>query len=302
MIGALVAVLSLNLTLSLVQDYGVVARTLPVTGATATTPIALTSPAHGFVRPAHGVVSGITGTSEANGLWVLTPVDADTLALSTFTAQGLPVQSVGVNAYTGGGQIQIAFPDGSILLGRRNVALATSVASPRVVFVPTIGKAWSLEPYGGTGPDLQPAAVPPVRGSLQQQAMKLGPQIATEYLTFEVHVHGSGPDYGNALSPDFFDLDATQAIVWALYGVIFDDASPARGRVLREDWPSQSATAGSTTQRGQQWVGIIEFQEPVRQVPRQFVPIGTFIEFTVQPLNAGSTDATVFDVHQHNGP
>lgn len=297
MIGALVSILSLNLTLSLVQNYGVVAGTLPVTGATVTTPIRLSSPGHGFAlgRVLHGIVTGVSGTAEANGLWVLTPVDPNTFSLSTFTAQGTPVQSVGVNAYVSGGQIQYAFPDGCILLGRRNVALSTSVASPRIVFVPVDGKAWGFEPYGGAGPDLQPALRPPVRGSAQQQSMMTAPQLATEFSTFEVYVTGSGPNYGNALSPDFYDFDATQAIVHELYAVMFD-ASGARARVLHESWPSQKIDAGSQTQRGQQWMGVIEFQQPVSHTPAQYAPIGTFMRLTVQPINPGSGDATVIVV------
>ena len=285
-IGALVAVISLNLTSVLITDYGVIAGTLPITAATATTPITVTSTAHGFTRPLHGLVSGVTGTSEANGLWVLTPTDPNTLALSTYSAQGLPQTSVGVHAYIAGGTIQYAFPDGSILLGRRNIALATSVASPRIVFIPTAGKAWGLEPYGGAGPSITPASNPNVRGSLEQQSMTLGPQLATEFTTFEVHVHGSGPNYGNALSPDFFDLDATQALVFALYSVLFDASGGARAKVLHETWPSQSIEAGSQTQRGQRWVGIIEFQQPVQRIPRSFVPIGTYMTLIVEPVNA----------------
>jgi hypothetical protein len=297
MIGALVAVLSLNLTSVLITDYGVVAGTLPVVGASATTPIVVSSPAHGRVRPLHGIVSGVTGTAEANGVWVLTPDGPDAFTLSTFSAQGLPEPSVGVHAYTGGGQIQYAFPDGSILLGRRNVALATSVASPRIVFVPTEGRQWGLDAYGGAAPSILPASRPNVRGSLEQQSMTLGPQLGTEYLTFEVHVTGSGPNYGGPLAPDFEDLDATQAIVFALYSVLFDAAGAARARVLHESWPSQSIDAGTTTQRGQQWKGIVEFQEPVQRIPKRFVPIGTYLELIVQPLNAGSTDGTTIVIH-----
>jgi hypothetical protein len=296
MIGALVAILSLNLTSVLVTDYGVIAASLPVTGATATTPIELTSTGHGYARPVHGLVSGVTGTAEANGLWVLTPVDPNTLALSTFTAQGIPVQSVGVNAYVSGGIIQLAFPDGSILLGRRNVALATSVASPRIVFVPTDGKAWSFEPYVGAAPSITPASVPNVRGSVEQQSMTLGPQMATEFTTFEVYVSGSGPNYGNELSPDFYDLDATQSIVFALYSVCFD-ASGARAKVLHESWPSQSIEAGTQTQRGQQWKGVIEFQQPVIRIPTTFVPIGTSLQITVEPVNPYVTDPVVIDIN-----
>lgn len=301
MIGALVAILSLNLTSVLVVDYGVVAATLPVTAATVATPIALTSPSHGYARPIHGVVSGITGTVEANGVWVLTPVDANTLALSTFTPQGVTVQSVGAHAYAGGGQIQIAFPDGSILLGRRNVALATSVASPRIVFVPTEGRAWNFDPYVGAAPSIAPATIPNTRGSPEQQSMTLGPQMATEFTTFEVYVTGSGPNYGDPLSPDFFDLDATQSLVFALYSVCFD-ATGARARVLHESWPSQAESAGTQTQRGQQWKGVLEFQQPVTRIPVQFVPIGTSLEMTVQPVNPGSTDPVVFNIYPPSAP
>jgi hypothetical protein len=305
MIGELISIISLNMTLSLVQDYGVIAGTLTITGATQTTPIQISIPNHGFPsgRVIHGVVTGVLGTVEANGLWVLTVVDQNTFSLATFTAQGLPVQSVGVNAYISGGQVQYAFPDGSILLGRRNPQLATSVASPRIVFIPTDGKAWSFESYGGAGPDLQPASVPNVRGSAQQQSMTLQPQLATEYTTFEVTVHGSGPNYGNPLSPEFYDFNATQALVFVLYAVLFDASGPARAKVLHESWPSQKDDAGAMTQRGQMWKGVIEFQQPVTRVPKEFVPIGTYLQEVVQPLNGlVPGDQTTIDVHQDDGP
>ena len=285
MIGPLVAILSLNLTALLIQNFGVVARTLPITAATATTPIRVTSTAHGLVRPAHGIVSGVTGTIEANGLWVLTPTDPNTLALSTFTPQGLVVQSAGTNVYAGGGQIQIAFPDGSILLGRRNVALATAVATPRIVFVPTDGKAWSFESYGGAAPSILPAGSPPVRGSPEQQSMTLGPQLATRYPTFETYVSASGPNYGGTLSPDYDDLNATESLVAALYSVCFDASGGARAKVLHESWPSQAADAGTQTQRGQQCRLVIEFQEPVQILPSEFVPLGTSLVETVEPTD-----------------
>jgi hypothetical protein len=296
MIGALVSVLSLNLTLSLVQA-GVVHATLPISNATVATPIAVTSTAHGIPlgRVLHGVVTGVTGTTEANGLWVLTPTDPNTLALSTLSAQGVAAPSVGVHAYTGGGQIQYAFPDYQILLGRRNVALSSAVASPRIVFIPTDGRAWGLDPYGGPG---SPASVPNIRGTVEQQSQSLEPQLATEYTTFEVHVTGSAPDYGaSGPSPDFGDFDATQALVFALYAVMFDGSGPPRAKVLHESWPSQSIDAGTMTQRGQQWKGIIEFQQPVIREPLQFVPIGTYMSLIVRPFGAsGTSDDTVIVV------
>lgn len=279
MIGALVAILSLNLTASLVQDYGQVAATLPIAGATATTPIAISSPGHNVPlgRVLHAIVSGVRGMTEANGLWVLTPVDQNTFTLSTFTAQGVSVQSIGTNAYTGGGVASLAFPDGSILLGRRNLATSTAVTTPRIVFVPTAGRAWDFESYGGVG---APATAPPNRGSLEAQAEKLSPQIATEFATFDVYVTGAA----NPPSPDFGDFDATQSVVHALYAVMWNACGP-RAKVLRASWPSQSKDSGTVTQRGAQWCGIVELPQPVFPASARFVPPGTSFTFTIEPIN-----------------
>jgi hypothetical protein len=289
MIGALVAILSLNLTQALVEDWGVVYKTLPITNATTTTPIVVTSANHGVALASriHGVVSGVVGTIEANGLWVLTPLDANTFSLTTFDAQGNLVNSIGANPYVSGGQVQWAFPDGQILLGRRNKNLTTMVATPRIVMIPTRGRAWDFEAYGGAAPSITGLPFAPTdRGSPEQQAMTLGPQQATEHLTFEVYINGSGPNYGNPLNPDFEDFDATQALVHAFYSVLFDlIGGVPRAKILEERWPSQEESAGSQTQRGQQWRGILEVQSPVRPVSGTFVPIGTHAEEIVQPVH-----------------
>lgn len=298
-IGAIVTLLSLNLTISLIQDYSAVAGAFTLTNVTQTTPITITVPAHGVPpgRNVHGIISGVTGSTEANGAWVATPLDANTFALTTLTEQGILVQSVGVNPYTGGGILQYAFPDWSILLGRRNVALSSAVASPRVVFVPTTGKAWNIEPYAGAAPSIVAPGRPPARGTAEQQSMTTQPQIATEYLTFEVYVTGCGPDYGQPESPDCYDFDATQRTVFALYAVMFDAFGMERCQVLRERWPSQEVEAGTVTQRGQQWAGIVQLQVPVAPVPLQFVPEGTSLVFTVEPVNPlVPDDQTTFTV------
>jgi hypothetical protein len=299
MIAAFVAVLSLNLTLSLVQDYGVIYKTLPITGATVTTPIIVTSAAHGVAMASriHGVVTGVGGTSEANGLWILTPTDADHFSLTALDAQGNLIESVGVNAYASGGQIQWAFPDGQILLGRRLKNLATAVATPRIVFIPTTGRGWGFEPYGGAAPSITPAEVPNVRGGPEQQAMTTEPQLATEFPTFEVYVNGTGVNYGNALDPDFADFEATQALVHALYAQLFDAVGGLpRAKILRESWPSQDEKQGAMTQRGQQWMGILEIQQPVRTVPQTFVPEGVRLTITVVPVDPASGDATTITI------
>jgi hypothetical protein len=299
MIGAFVSILSLNLTLSLVQDWGVVYKTLPITDATVTTPIVVTSVAHGIPagRLIHGIVTDVVGTTEANGLWVLTPLDADTFSLTTFDAQGNAVQSVGANAYISGGVITWAFPDGQILLGRRNKMLTTMVATPRILFIPTKGAAWRFEPYGGASPEITGLPrEPDARGSAEQQAMTSEPQLATEPLTFEVYVNGSGPNYGGPLSPDFEDFDATQAVVHALYAELFDAVGGLpRAKILAESWPSQEENQGTMTQRGQQWRGILEVQMPVRKTPIAFVPIGVSVAMIVQPNDPAVEDPIEID-------
>ena len=295
MIGALISVLSLNLTLSLVQA-GQIAKTFPITAATTTTPIAVTSTAHGVPlgRVVHAVVSGLNGMPEATGLWVMTPTDANTFTLAAFTAQGVSVPSVGKGTYVSGGIAQVAFPDYQILLGRRWIAQSTAVVSPRIVVVPTDGKAWSLEPYGGAA---VPGAFTPPLGNLEQQAEAQQPQLATSFPTFEVYVTGCA----NPPSPDFGDFDATQAIVDALFVVLFDAIGPARAQVLHDSWPSQLAptdprATGSLTQRGQQWKGILQLQHPVVRAPLSFVPAGVSLVETVTPLGAGSGDYTTITI------
>ena len=291
MIGfsTLVARLSLNLMLSLVGS-GQVAQTLTITGATTTTPIAVTCTAHGIPlgRVAHGYVSGVGGMPETKGGWVLTPADANTLTLSGYTNQGAPAPSVGVNAYTSGGTVQLAFPDYQILLGRRWIASSTAVVSPRFVFVPTDGKKWDFEPYGGMG-----GAAPQQRGTGEQQAEKLNPQLATQFATFEVYVTGAA----NPPQPDFGDFDATELLVQALYQVLWDGVGGARAKVLHESWPSQTGSAGSQTQRGQQWKGIVEFQMPVSEYPLSFVPPGTSLQLNIAPVNPGTTDTTTLTLY-----
>jgi hypothetical protein len=167
------------------------------------------------------------------------------------------------------------------------VALSSAVASPRIVFVPTDGKAWGFEPYGG---DMGPAELPTVRGSLEAQAAKLEPQLATEFATFEVYVTGAA----TPPSPDFGDFEAVQFLVGALYSVLFDSVGGLpRAKILHESWPSQTKEAGSQTQRGQQWCGILEMQLPIRKLPMSFVPNGTKITLTVEPVNPASTDPVV---------
>jgi hypothetical protein len=287
MIGALVALLSLEVTRRLVAA-GTVYATLSVTGASNTTPIVVQTPTpHGLIRPAHGVVAGVGGNTNANGVWICTPTDSTHLKLTGFDRQGTFVNSVGNASFTTGGTIQIAFPDGSILLGRRNVAMATAVASPRIVFVPIESPAWGLDPYGGVIP---PATLPNKQSAqtAEQITMLQSRQLATERQRFEVHVTGcaSPPE------PDFGDFDVTQAIYQTLYATMFDIISPDRARVLAGKWVSQGNDIQVLDVRGQKWVGIVEIAQPVIANPLAFVPSGVIATLIVQMPGATAPDQT----------
>jgi hypothetical protein len=288
-LSALVALISLNLTSTLVTDYEFVAGTLPITGATVSTPIQVTCAAHGLPpgRTLHGVVTGVGGTFEANGVWVLSYVDPNTLSLSTLSAQGLPAPSVGVHTYTSGGLVSYAFPipDGRALMGRRNVPMVMSDVSPRIVFVPTDGRRWGFEAYAGANPNILPAESPNVQGSLEQQSMTTQPQLATHFPTFEVYVTATAKLTGSPNpDPDALDFDAVEVLCDILYGVLFDSVG-GRVNVLHEAWPSQGRSAGTASQRGQQKLLVIELQQPVTKPPLGFVPSGVSLVETVYPIN-----------------
>lgn len=291
MIGALVSLLSLDMTRKLVAA-GMVASTFTITGATNATPIVLTtSTAHGLTRRTHAVVSGVVGNVAANGLWVMTPTSTTQLALSTFESDGTPVNSVGSGAYTSGGLAKTAFPDGSIRLGRRNVPMASAVATPRIVFVPVGSSEWKLDPYGGAIPA---ASRPPARvnQTAEQQTMLQRRQLNTERQKFEVHVTGCAtpPD------PDFGDFDVTQAIYQSLYESMFNLITPDRARVLGGNWVSQVESIQTLDTRGQKWVGVVEIAQAVADNPLSFVNANTDGTLVVNFDNGDPADETVIVV------
>jgi hypothetical protein len=196
---------------------------------------------------------------------------------------------VGVNAYVSGGTISYCFPDYQILLGRQMLNLATSVASPRIAMIPTYEPEWTFDPLGGVG-----AAVtfPADQGPIEVQNATLSPQEETQPLTFEVHVTGCA----NPPSPSFGDFDACQALLWAFRTVCLQATGAPRCRVRRGSWPSQLPDAAASLQRGQKWVGIIEFAQPVSTTPLQYVPAGTSLTYTVSTVSGGSSDDVSFTV------
>jgi len=267
-----------------------VAATVVLVDATDATPIVVaTSSAHGFTRPVHGVIDSVTGNTAANDTWVCTPVDDTHLTLSTYDIQGNVVPSVGNGSYVSGGTLSLAFPDGSILLGRRNIAMQSAVATPRIVFVPLGSGEWELDPYGGVIPPV--TTLPRRRSTLtaEEQTMLLARQLVTEKQRFEVHVTGAAvpPD------PDFGDFDVTQAVYQTLYGVLFDFITPSRARVLEGRWTSQTEDSASVDTHGQKWVGVVEIAQPVTDTPLRFVPLGVVGSIDVMLAGAGSTDDVI---------
>lgn len=70
---------------------------LTITGATAATPIVVTSVAHGYSNGDTVFIQGVLGNTKANGTFQVAGVAADTFQL---------VDSIGTVAYTSGGYVQ----------------------------------------------------------------------------------------------------------------------------------------------------------------------------------------------------
>ena len=301
MLATLVAQLSLNLTAAIVAAGNAYGTLPPITAATATTPIQITSTAHGVppARKVHAVIAGVTGMVEANNVWVLSVVDANTFALSAFTTQGAYSPSVGVNAYVGGGTIAYAFPDYMILLGARNKVLSTAVATPRILFVPCDSGEWGLEPTGGVG---QAAPLDPATPEVAYG--ELAPQIATEPTTFDVFVSGcvqtpQNMVTGTEADPDFGDFEATQALYQLLYVTIVQGVGIPRGKLLRSYWPLQlpanhPLATGTQSQRGQQWCGRFQFAQYVSAAPNLYT--SGSLTFDVGTVPGGAIDDTIITI------
>jgi hypothetical protein len=290
MIGALVAILSLDMTRKMVAN-GLVSQTKSIASVSNTSPIIVTTATpHKWPlgRQYHGVIDGVGGTTEANGLWAMVPTGASTLRLFSYDMDGTQVPSIGNGAYTSGGTLRTAFPEGSILLGRRNVAMMGAPAAPRIVFVPTATPGWDLEPYGGVIP---PGTLPRARANetSEQQFMLLHRQLATEHTRFEVHVTGSAVP----ADPDYGDIDATQALYHSLYESMFRLMTPDRARVIGGVWASQDEDIQTLNTHGQKWVGVVEIMQPVTDASLTFVPSDISAEIAVSPVNGTSGDTTI---------
>lgn len=145
-------------------------------------------------------ISGVAGNTAANGDFAAQVAEDGSLALyelSFDSNAGIVLTPVaGSGAYTGGGVLQAALPDGTVLLGREWVVQGS--APPRIVMVPTGFKArtGAQEKSGTSISDSN------YKRRLQQRT------LGTKVVDFEVHV------WGQAIPPDRgYDFEATDALV-----------------------------------------------------------------------------------------
>jgi hypothetical protein len=292
-----VAIFSLDMTGKLVAA-GVVAKTLAVTGATAGTPLVLTSTAHGVLpaRPVHAVVSNVggiavPGTDGSRWICELAATDADHLGVYSYTPQGVRFQVTATGTYTSGGTIQVAFPDGRVLLGRRNVDRYS--APPRVVFVPYGIEQFDFQSYGGN----IPTAIPPVTLgdiTLEQQSMMLRRQVGTERQRFEVHSWGAAvpPD------PEAGDFDVCQALYHQVIETVFSLCPDMRvvSGVWKSQMPASPNGPGQWGKRGEEHVMVLEVAQPVLDSSLAFVPASTDGTITVALSGGSTSDDLIIEV------
>lgn len=124
-----------------------------VTGATNTTPIRITVTAHGLSTGAQVRIAGVGGNTAANGIWIVTRIDADTFSLDG---------SAGSGGYSSGGRMTLLSSDepGSVPLdtftvlgeldaaetlgpnGSRAAAVLNTAHAANVVQVHDLEDAW----------------------------------------------------------------------------------------------------------------------------------------------------------------
>lgn len=275
----LVAAISLDVARGLVAaGYGL--APLAIIDATNTTPIVIaTASAHGYVKPAHVVISGVLGNAAANNLdgivqsftvgqnlaVIATPIDDTHLSLSApDQATGIVAALAGSGAYTSGGTMTPALVDGRILLGREHIAEQSS--PPRIVFIPVRSKfgAKSVSGHRQVAPSAER------QRQLQQRS------IATEKVVFEIHA------WGQATPPDpDLDFDATQVLYQQVIQSVHLLTAGAY-ELVDGAWSDQVATATQLLKAGHEHVFGIAIATPVMDAAQPFVPAGTSAVQTTQ--------------------
>jgi hypothetical protein len=293
-IGALVALLSLRVTASMVAS-GIVSQSWAISGVTNTTPIVVTTSAPHKVPPGykmHAVVSGVAGTTNANGAWELSVRDETSFTLGTYSGSGANVPSVGNGVYAGGGTIATVLDEGAILLGRKY--LDVTGAPPRIVFVPTTAPLFDLQAAGGMTMPLQSLPSTLAQMTPEQVALAQQPPLLTDHARFEVYV------WGAALpgAPNFADFDVTRALRDEVIVAGIDLISSPMFKILGGRWDSQvaGATQSAWSSQGQAYMMLVEIWMPVVAKPFAFVPFGVSATLRVQPANPAPDDPIVIEV------
>lgn len=286
MIGALIGLISLDVCAKLI-GAGMVYSTATVAGASNTTPIVITTAEpHGFLpaQKYHGLVSGVGGNTNANGIWEMTVIDDTNVSLGLFTPQGAPTQAIGNGTYTGGGVVQTALPDGRIRLGRKYRKI--NGRPNRITFVPYGMCTWQFDPYGGSIP---PTAIPRTLASqtAEQKTMKLQRQIVTEKQRFQIYSWGaaSPPD------PDFGDYDATQILYQQVVQSLWTLAT--QWEIRGGEWISQAENYDQWNMLGQEHMLQLEISQPTLDQMLAFVPTGTTATLTVELDGATPDDQLI---------
>ena len=242
--------------------------------------------------PYTGVVSGVLGNTAANNIDSSDVLDSgypngvafqvvDAYTLSAYRVDpslGTIVPIVGNGAYAGGGTIQFALADGSILLGREFVQ-AHGVA-PRIVFIPTRS---SFGPKSPSNRRNTASAQEIARQSVTRS-------IATESIDFEVHV------WGQSNPPDpAGDFDATQVLYQAIIQQVHSIAAGCHewGNGI---WTDQTTSATQMIRAGHEMVFGVTIRTPVLDFPTPFVPSGTTAQFTIQLQPADGTAPETIEV------
>jgi len=293
-IGALVALISLDVTASMVAE-GIVSQSWTIASVTNTTPIVVTTSAPHKVPPGfkmHAVVAGVAGTTSANGAWELTVRDATSFELGTYSGSGARVPSVGNGAYAGGGTISTVLDEGSILLGRKYVDVTG--APPRIVFVPTTAPAFDLIAAGGMTMPLEHLPSTLAQMTPEQVALTNQPPILTDHARFEVYVWGAS----TPSAPDFADYDVTRALRDEVIASGIRLISSPMFKVLGGVWESQreGATQSAWSSLGQAYKMLVEILMPVVDKPFAFVPFGVSATLRVQPANPAPDDPILIEV------
>lgn len=275
--------------------------TLPVTGASNTSPIVITTTARlggnselRTGRVFHVVVAGVLGNTAANKLdaqtlrneaWIAIVTSAEGAATTTLALYDLDVStgelvaSTGNGAYTSGGTISKAYLDGQILIGQEYIGETSG--APRVVMVPkrctyeprSEASSWTVAAIADGEPDRE----------------ELAPAIRTEWIWYETHVWGKGADTtASPASVQSFGVvqRMTHQLIRSAQNRCSGVFDLGNGVFL-----DQVEGAPQRLKYGHEYVFDIGLAVPVQRDAVEFAPEGTDMTATIQmQINGGEPE------------